>query len=187
MADLVKCLDLVLESEGGYQLHTVSGDRGGMTYAGISRNNWPKWSGWRKIDLNDMSGIVPLVYDFYYQNFWNKIKGDDIIDQDTAYLIFDFAVNAGIKSAVRLAQHLIKVQADGVIGPITIRALNLLSEIPMGENLFCLNYSLGRVYFYSTIAGKDKRRKRDVIYSNMKFLPGWINRIKKSLENTSKL
>lgn len=74
--------------EGGYA--NVSGDTGGETYKGISRNNWPKWKGWSLIDAHKKAGnrtaasinarfnkdpeMTALVEEFYYVQFWNKIK-----------------------------------------------------------------------------------------------------------------
>ena len=37
-----------MEHEGGYV--DDRDDRGGETYRGISRNNFPDWKGWKKID-----------------------------------------------------------------------------------------------------------------------------------------
>ncbi len=47
MADFIPCFEQTLTLEGGYKLHTVKGDRGGMTYAGISRVHHPNWPGLR--------------------------------------------------------------------------------------------------------------------------------------------
>jgi lysozyme family protein len=41
MAEFQPACELMICNEGGYKLHTVPGDKGGMTYAGISRNNFP--------------------------------------------------------------------------------------------------------------------------------------------------
>lgn len=46
MADFLQAYESMIRNEGGYTLHTVAGDRGGMTYAGIARNFHPNWPGW---------------------------------------------------------------------------------------------------------------------------------------------
>ena len=49
MAAFSTAFDQMIRNEGGYVLHTVAGDRGGMTFAGIARNFWGGWPGWRKV------------------------------------------------------------------------------------------------------------------------------------------
>lgn len=41
MADFNPAFEAMIKDEGGYVLHNVEGDRGGMTYAGIARNMNP--------------------------------------------------------------------------------------------------------------------------------------------------
>nr|VFJ68710.1 MAG: Glycosyl hydrolase 108 [Candidatus Kentron sp. DK] len=43
MADFGQAFEKTMRNEGGFQLHTVRGDPGGMTYAGISRRHHPDW------------------------------------------------------------------------------------------------------------------------------------------------
>ncbi|MCX8017479.1 MAG: hypothetical protein N2690_06240, partial [Rhodocyclaceae bacterium] len=103
MADFLYAFERMIRNEGGYVLHKVPYDRGGMTYAGISRRNWPDWSGWRDIDAG-RDPEAETVRDFYRVNFWTPIQGDAIRSQSIAQTLFDFAVNAGVKTAVILAQ-----------------------------------------------------------------------------------
>ena len=46
MSEFQPAFESMIVNEGGYKLTNVSGDKGGMTYAGIARNRWPNWSGW---------------------------------------------------------------------------------------------------------------------------------------------
>ena len=79
MAEFETCYEKMIQLEGGYSLHEVTGDRGGMTYAGISRNTWSKWPGWKKIDANEYDDeLAELVREFYKAEYWNKILGDQI-------------------------------------------------------------------------------------------------------------
>lgn len=49
-AEFLTAFERMIRNEGGYVLHTVADDKGGMTYAGIARNRWPNWAGWSVID-----------------------------------------------------------------------------------------------------------------------------------------
>ena len=74
MADFLPAFENMIKNEGGYVLHNVPGDRGGMTYAGIARNMQSGWAGWGHIDRNEP---VPaqMVRDFYKQNFLESYQG----------------------------------------------------------------------------------------------------------------
>ncbi|WP_051311426.1 glycoside hydrolase family 108 protein [Zooshikella ganghwensis] len=165
MADFNPAFDTMIRNEGGYINHCVSGDKGGQTYAGISRKFHPYWSGWAILDKNDMNNakLTEMVYTFYQQAFWQKMKGDEIHNQQIATSIFDFSVNSGIKTAVKLAQVVVSTTPDGILGQQTLCHLNHAEE-----ELFVNKYALAKVARYREIVKKDK--------SQEKFLLGWLNR-----------
>ncbi len=182
MAAFNPCFEKVIMIEGGYVLHEVKGDRGGMTYAGIARNIWPDWPGWKLIDAGLFnSELTALVREFYREHFWLRIKGDEINSQDVAFMIYDFAVNAGLKTSVRIVQRICKTTPDGDMGDKTIGALNTMVQDGKDERIFILLFSMLKVFRYKDICLNDKRRAQDNLVSNEKFLCGWINRIQRGL------
>jgi lysozyme family protein len=64
----------------------------------------------------DNSELTRMVRDFYRRNFWDKVKGDELEKQVVAEAIFDFAVNAGLRTAAKLAQLVVGATPDGIIG-----------------------------------------------------------------------
>lgn len=161
MADFSLAYEQMIRDEGGYKLHNVPGDRGGMTYAGIARNANPSWEGWKSID----QGVTPpsqLVRDFYRTRFWDDILGDQIVSDRIAGSVFNFYVNAGRPAKV-LAQLVVGVTPDGAFGPRTVAALN-----GHDPEKFVMAYALTKIARYRDIVSRDR--------SQMKFLVGWINR-----------
>ena len=154
-----------LKAEGGYLLHSVQGDKGGQTYAGISRVFWPDWPGWAMIDAGDIGSmkLEAAVKRLYEVHFWNKVGGDAIAHQAVAETIFDLAVNAGVTVAVKIAQEIIGVARDGTVGPATLAAMNKIDPVRLAAE-----YRLARVRFRISICRRDK--------SQTKFLLGWITR-----------
>jgi len=180
MAEFLPCFEKVIELEGGYKLHEVFGDRGGMTYAGISRVHWPDWEGWTRVDAGTFDDVLKdMVKAFYKKEFWDKLMGDIIGSQKMAFALFDFAVNAGLKTSVKLCQKIVGVEQDGVFGPMTLKALSAFAG--NGE-LFVAKFGLERVFMYKDISLSDKRRKQDKVVSNLRFLEGWINRVQAGLK-----
>lgn len=141
MADYKKAIGKVLKAEGGYVNDPQ--DRGGETYKGISRKFWPTWLGWHIIDLiktkpgfpnnlqNSPAADIKIQLDyevnsFYYEQFWTKIGGDKIKNQQIAELLVDSAVNEGCVPAIKRAQGIVNLPQTGEITPELITKLNLL-------------------------------------------------------------
>ena len=149
-------------AEGGYVLHNVPGDRGGMTYAGISRKSWPTWRGWIDID----AGSTPEAQDvraFYKTHFWDPLRLDEVADKRVAGTIYDFAVNAGTGIATKLVQVVVGTTPDGRMGTVTLGAINA-----MPSERFIMAYALAKVARYREIIARDK--------TQLKFISGWLSR-----------
>jgi len=169
-------LNIVLSHEGGYA--NVTGDRGGETYRGISRVNWPNWPGWQIVDQNKPlknnqviknTLLENLVSIFYKIQFWDAIEADKL-PSSIRPLAFDFAVNSGTKTAITSLQKVLvdttgkKILIDGRIGPQTIALANQVQP-----KLLFDNYKQARLEFYSKIVENNPGQK--------KFLKGWLNRL----------
>lgn len=176
MAQFEKAYAKVKKFEGGYANNP--NDRGGETYAGIARVHFPKWKGWEIIDkykqsehsskelnkvLQGNGQLDVMVEHFYKVNFWNAIKGDDIINQLIADNIMDFAVNSGVGRAVKYAQRLVGTTEDGEMGPKTIKAINKNVEG------FVAKYKAARLTFLQKIVARDNTQSV--------FMQGWSARV----------
>ena len=172
MASFLVAFNRTMKSEGGYVLHEVSGDRGGMTFAGIARKYNSSWPGWSLVDAGDRDSdaLKKSVAEFYFNNYFNACGLKHIKSQAVANVVYDFAVNAGVRTAVRLVQQCVGVDADGIVGPATIYALKYLDG-----DVFVSRYALAKVARYAAIVNRDR--------SQSKFLLGWVNRTLRDLES----
>lgn len=170
-----------LKWEGGYC--NVSGDAGGETIFGMARNMHPNLELWKHLDhfkstlepfgKNKYKELEKLcknhiafsneMQNFYDREFWSKIRGVDIKDQDLANALYDFAVNSGVSRAVKTLQKVLDVKQDGVIGE------NTLLAIENYKGNLCNDLCSAREEFFKEIAKKGQ---------NAKFLNGWLNRVK---------
>lgn len=162
MAEFLPAFESMILHEGGYILHDVPGDRGGQTYAGISRKNWPRWPGWAVLDAG---GDPPVheVREFYRSSFWAPLRLDLVEHQAVARTLFDFAVNAGTGTAAKLAQLVAGATPDGKIGPKSLEAINAMTP-----EVFVLRYTLAKLSRYEQIVRRDRTQS--------KFLLGWLSR-----------
>jgi lysozyme family protein len=170
MADFKPIFKQMLLNEGGYKLHEVKNDRGGRTYAGISEKYHPDWPGWELINQGIFDQrLHELVHLFYTEKYWDLVKGHHIKSQEIAESLFDFAVNAGVKTAIRLAQVVVGATPDGIIGQQTIAALN---KCP--PPIFISNFALSKIARYVSIVDNDP--------TQLGFLRGWLHRTLRALK-----
>jgi len=115
-----ECLALVLKHEGGFVNNPQ--DPGGMTNLGVTKVTYEGYVN-RHVDEAEMRSLTPdLVAPLYKKMYWDRIKGDDL-PVGVDYCLFDLAVNSGVGKAGKLLQMALDVPADGLIGPMTLRAL----------------------------------------------------------------
>ena len=110
----------LLEDEGGFS--NDKRDPGGITNLGITLRTWQQWQR-RVVDAQEMRNLTAdQVTPLYRENYWNAVKGDQL-PNGVDYLVFDFAVNAGVRKAIQTLQKVLEVKTDGVIGPVTLTAI----------------------------------------------------------------
>lgn len=168
-------LPVILKNEGGYA--NVKGDRGGETYRGISRNNWPNWVGWamlekhkplRNGDMVNDPELYDAISEFYRCNYFMLYPLERCNNKIVAVQILDFAVHGGF-SVRKLQQKLndkfnCGLLVDGLYGDKTINAINAIDAQQACNLIISL-----RVEHLDNLVAKDP--------FSAKFETGWRNRI----------
>lgn len=120
-----KCLRIILKHEGGYVNHPK--DPGGMTNLGVTKRVYEDWVG-HEVDEAMMRSLTEdHVAPIYEANYWNRICGNEL-PSGLDLTVFDFAVNSGPSRASKYLQRLVGVKEDGVIGPMTLQAVEDMIE-----------------------------------------------------------
>lgn len=107
--------DLLMNIEGGYV--DDPNDKGGKTKYGISQKSYPF------IDIASLT--IDKAKEIYKRDYWDRCKCDFLPDA-LSVAVFDFAVNSGVKTSIKILQQALGVKADGIIGNQTIGAANRL-------------------------------------------------------------
>ena len=128
-------LDLVLKWEGEYSDHPS--DPGGETKYGITKRDYPH------LDIQNLT--VEQAAIIYRANYWNGIKGDHL-PEGISTLVFDSAVNQGVRRATRMMQRALNVDADGIIGPRTLAAASRANLLD-----FAVRFGTERALHYASL------------------------------------
>ena len=136
----------VLLHEGGYT-HDKD-DPGGETNFGIST---------RFLRQNNITANVKFLKKeeaifLYKKFFWDKYHFELLKQAPIATKIFDTAVNIGPAKAIELAQRVLGLSDDGIIGPKTASALNGVKP-----QEFLQAYRLLQKEYYAKIIKKNPK------------------------------
>ena len=123
------------------------------------------------IDENDIVILTESqAKELYFLHFWNPLYAR-INNVQLAYRLFNFGVNAGTRTAVRLLQEIVNetlmsetLLTDGVFG---INSLNVVNGFTNGQKLYD-NYIIRISEYYKSL-------------HKPQFLSGWLNRLKNVL------
>jgi len=117
---------MISRYEGGYGWDRA--DSGGPTKYGITCYDL---AAHRHQVMDSMARWAPIVRamplaeaDEIYATKYATTCGFDDLVSGADCVVFDFGVNSGPSRAVRFSQQIVKVTADGRMGPITIAAIN---------------------------------------------------------------
>lgn len=144
----------LIGNEGGYVLD--SRDPGGETKYGISKRSYPG---------EDIAGLtLERAKEIYRRDFWGP-AGCDAWPDAVKFDVFDMAVNAGVKTSIKMLQRCVGAADDGVIGPQT--AMKVQSAAP---DWVARRFTAQRIRFYTGL-------KTWATYG-----AGWMNRLAANLE-----
>lgn len=149
-----QCFEKLIGYEGGYTLDPK--DPGGETSWGISKRAYPA------VDIKNLTRDG--AKDIYKRDYWDRAQCDKL-PPTLAFLLFDAAVNSGIGQAIRFLQRAVGVADDGVLGALTLAAVQRLDT----ESL-CARFLGQRLDFMTRLSTWDY------------FGKGWARRIADQLK-----
>lgn len=103
------------------------------TKYGISAMTYPDF------DIKNLT--LDQAKDIYKRDWWDKLNADNL-DPAIVFQVWDFAINAGMGTAKRKLQKSVGMAEDGIIGPLTIKAIQKadLNDVLMKFNAERLNH-----------------------------------------------
>lgn len=159
-------------------------DRGGETYAGISRLYHPDWAGWEVLDIiaNDMRpatererrALGDLHEEFFLREFWGKTGCHYLADQDLAEELYDSAVNCGQGRAQEWLQVALNasnrrgtlwpdLKVDGRVGQVTAGAALEAARMPLRKWLVLQVMETQQRSHYLHLALADRTQEENML------------------------
>lgn len=111
-------LPALLAHEGGWV--NDPRDPGGETNLGITRAVYEAWTHRPGADMRHLTPaqVAPI----YRAQYWNA-AGCDRVPAGVDYILFDTAVNMGVRRAVKYLQTAVHANPDGAFGNLTAQAV----------------------------------------------------------------
>ncbi len=171
MTNFEWAMNQILSVEGGFSNDPL--DRGGITNFGITQSLMSSYLG-RTATIEDMKALTPeKAAEIYCRFFWDPMLLDQVKDPRIAYILFDQAVNRGVRVAVKNMQETLNknlktpdILEDGMMGPRTITILNDQDPTELG-------------LWYIERCQAAYARVVEYNQSQSRFLRGWLARTHK--------
>lgn len=167
MADVTKLVPHILKFEGGYV--NDPDDLGGHTCKGVTMRTYKLYRQRKKLPAPTIEGLKNIsdeeFADILKSMYWDACRADYIESQSVANAIVDWAWNSGTVTASKEVQKVLGVAADGIIGNITLAAINSRSPL----SLFGAIQAARLAYLERICIARP---------ANRKFENGWTRRVK---------
>lgn len=165
MANIKKLSPIVAKWEAGFVNDPV--DKGGATNMGITIGTW-RQIGYDKnrdgiIDVKDIRLLDEHDFAAVLRIYWNRWRAERIINQSVANILVDWVFTSG-SWGIRIPQRILGLKEDGVVGPLTLKAINEQPPKELFNKLF-----KARQKFFNDIVKNNPSQKR--------FIKGWLNRL----------
>lgn len=165
MADIRKLVPLILKWEGGFV--NDPDDLGGATNKGVTLTTYTRYRKDKGLSLPSVGDLKNISNDEWMAilklYYWDRWKADNIKHQAIANLLVDWVWASGIHG-IKRPQRILGVVDDGIVGAITLHALNSANQRTLFNKL-----KADRIAYIEEICLKRP--------ANGKFKRGWLNRL----------
>ncbi len=165
MAQVEELKPFILKWEGGFSNDPL--DRGGATNKGVTIATFKEFckrKGYSRPTVGQLKNISEDEWlEILKTMYWDKWRADEIQSQSVANILVDWVWASGVWG-IKIPQRVLGVKADGIVGRITLGAVN-----EQNPRIFFEKIKEERREFVHRIV----RRRPD----QRRFIRGWLNRI----------
>ena len=168
MANIKILAPFIQSWEGGFA--NDPDDNGGATMKGITISTYTDYcrrKGKKAPTVADLKRITDQEWlDIMKTMYWDPWQADNILSQGIANICVNWGWGSGVKTAIKSVQAALGLKQDGVVGPVTLAALNKSTA------------SYKPVYTFNRIKAERAAALLQIAKkgNNEKFLNGWLRR-----------
>ena len=166
MANFNTFIPFLHEKEGGF-VHDPD-DPGGATNMGVTFGTFTHYCHLKccpQPTIDDLRRLSePQWQDIIRTLYWDVCRADHIQSQAVAVMMVDWAVHSGPSTAIKHVQRILGVKADGIVGPVTLAAINSMSPLPLFGQI-----RNDRIKFLKNLVATRPQCE--------KYLKGWLRRV----------
>ena len=149
-----QCRKLTGISEGGWSDRPLKDDPGGPTMKGITLATYKAWCATHGLPVPTKQDLRSILDDtvsaIFKAQYWDAVKGDRL-PLGLDYAVFDFAINSGPARATMVLQGLLGVTADGIVGAMTLAAIQAVTGDAMETANLIDQYQDARLAFLKSL------------------------------------
>ena len=170
--------DRILVSEGWDRYTNNPADKGGPTKFGVTQKTLSSYRG-HEVTAEEVRAMkVEEARAICIGEYIVKPKYEQLTNGWLRYVVVDAAYNSGPSAANKMLQSALQVEQDGVLGPKTLAAANLVD----GKSL-ARKFLAARTRFFGRITSKNLTdADKDGVPDNVEFISGWLNRVAEQME-----
>lgn len=167
IVSITSIINQIVEREGGYINHPS--DRGGATNFGITQSTLSRYRG-HKVSIQDVKELTRQeAIEIYRRNYVVAPKFHKIQSSKLLELAVDSGVLHGTQRTTRWLQAIVGTREDGILGAVTLRAINYADPVPIYKQLLAI-----RIRFIGRLINRDRRQAA--------FAEGWAARLAEFVE-----
>ena len=163
MANYASAVNFVLHLEDSTLSGIITTDSDGTTRYGLL-DRWHPDLVQAGFYTTDAQTALTMADAAYRTGYWNPIQGDAINSNTVAAQLLSIGVNDSPHEAVWIAQGVLGLNQDGVLGPMTLSALN--NQDP---DTFLASFNAAAKAYYRQVVVEEPQKAGD--------LQGWLNRV----------
>lgn len=169
--------------EGGFVNDPT--DRGGATNMGVTLSTYTQYckrKGYPRPTVDSLRHLTDAEWlDILKSMYWDRWQADRIESQCVANILVDWVWGSGAYG-ITIPQRLLGVRSDGVVGDVTLGALNgrgsaFFERLYAARVQYLHDITNSSVRRYEARLGRKATERELLRYTNKRFLKGWLNRL----------
>lgn len=169
--------------EGGFVNDPT--DRGGATNKGVTLSTYTQYcrrKGYPRPTVDRLRRLTDAEWlDILKSMYWDRWQADRIESQSVANILVDWVWGSGAYG-ITIPQRLLGVRSDGVVGDVTLGALNsrgsaFFKRLYAARAQYLYDITNSSVRRYEARLGRKATERELLRYTNKRFLKGWLNRL----------